>query len=126
MESSNINKLNVNFLEYCIVQENTPLPAKTVKVKIPKLTTSTNKGKVRANFTILINDSECKPTQSDSITLSDSISVKTFSGLEISKSTVKKYDEYGNVISSYLPKGAQMIVCFMENNIDDCYLTNML
>lgn len=126
MESSNINKLNVNFFEYCIVQEKTPLPTETVKVKIPKLTTSTNKGKVRANFTILINDSDCKPIQSGSITLSDSIIVKTFSGLEISKSVVKKYDEFGNLISMYLPKGAQMIVCFMENNIDDCYLTNML
>jgi len=126
MESSNISKLNVNFFEYCIVQENTPLPTNKVKVKIPKLTTSTNKGRVRANFTILINDSDCKPTQSGFITLSDSIIVKTFSGLEISKSVVKKYDEHGNLISMYLPKGAQMIVCFMENNIDDCYLTNML
>ena len=56
MESSNISKLNVNFFEYCIVQENTPLPTNKVKVKIPKLTTSTNKGRVRANFTILIRD----------------------------------------------------------------------
>lgn len=126
METSNINKLNVNFFEYCIVQEKTFLPTESVKVKIPKLTTSTNKGKVRANFTILINDSACKPTQYGNITLSDSITVKTFSSLEISKSAVNVYDEEGNIISTYLPKGAQMIVCFMENNIDDCYLTNML
>lgn len=125
MENS-ISKLNINFFEYCIVQENTRLPATTVNVKIPKLTTNTNKGKIFPKSTILINDSECKPKTSGVITLSDGFKVKTFSALEQSKSAIAVKDSLGNILYHYLPKGAQMIVCFMEGNVNDCYLTNML
>ena len=152
----NINKLEVNFFEYCIVEEKTYLPADRVKVRIPKLTTNTNNGTVRAKSTILVNDPECKPKVAGNIKLSDSIMVKTFSGLELSKSAVVKKEECGcefhscggadfctcsftkdckgsndtfidgHIVEAYLPAGAQMIVCFMENNVNDAYLTNML
>ena len=153
---SNVTKLNVNFFEYCIIAEKTYLPAEEVKVYIPKLTTNTYKAKVNANSTILCNDTECKPTVSGLITLTDTFTVKTFSGLELSKSAVIKKEECGctfhpcggvdycscsftkdckgknntfidgHIVEAYLPEGAQMIVCFMENNINDCYLTNLL
>lgn len=123
---SNITKLNINFFEYCIVQENTRLPAETVNVKIPKLTTNTSKGKIYPKSTILINDSDCKPKTSGAITLSEGFRVKTFSALEQSKSAIAVRDSEGNILYYYLPKGAQMIVCFMENNMNDCYLTNLL
>ena len=87
---SNVNKLEVNFFEYCIIEEKTYLPAETVKVRIPKLTTNTNKGTVKPDKTILINDNECKPVTAGSIKLSDTMIVKTFSGLELSKSAVLK------------------------------------
>lgn len=122
----NINKLNINFFEYCIVEENTRLPASTVRVRIPKLTTSTSKGKVYPKSTLLVNDVECRPTTSGAITLTEGFVVKTFSALEQSKSAITVRDSDGDVLYSYLPKGAQMIVCFMENNVNDCYLTNML
>ena len=32
----------------------------------------------------------------------------------------------GHIVEAYLPKGAQMIVCFMNGNINDAYLTNFL
>lgn len=152
---SNVNKLEVNMFEYCIVVEKTYLPAETVKVRIPKLTTNTNKGTVRPNKTILVNDSECKPVTAGSIKLSDTMIVKTFSGLELSKSAVVKKAECGctfipchsdvchcqfikdckgdntkfidgHIVEAYLPAGAQMIVCFMDNNINDGYLTNLI
>lgn len=152
---SNVNKLEVNMFEYCIVVEKTYLPAETVKVRIPKLTTNTNKGTVRPNKTILVNDSECKPVTAGSIKLSDTMIVKTFSGLELSKSAVVKKEECGctfipchsdvchcqfikdcsggntkfidgHIVEAYLPAGAQMIVCFMDNNINDGYLTNLI
>lgn len=148
MENTNIEKLSVNFFEYCIIQEDTPLPAETVKVKIPKLTTSTNGGRVYPNATILVNESESKPRTSGAIFLTDCMIVKTFSGLELSKSAVVVKEKCnctvsnhsfingcrgnntqfidGHIVSAYLPKGAQMIVCFMDNNIDDGYLTNMI
>lgn len=155
MDVSNMNEIKINQLEYCTVAEKTYLPAETVKVKIPKLSVNTNKGTVKAQQSILVNDSECKPTVSGSIKLSDTISVKTFSGLELSKSAVIKKAECGckltgsggdicthqfvkdckgkntkfidgHIVEAYLPKGAQMIVCFMNGNINDAYLTNFI
>lgn len=155
METSNLNNLEVNFFEYCIVAEKTYLPAETVKVRIPKLNVNTNKEKVKADPSILVNDSACKPVISSRIELDDYIIVKTFSGLELSKSAVIKKEECGcrlvgsggdycshqfirdckggntkfidgHIVEAYLPEGAQMIVCFMENNINDAYLTNLL
>ena len=45
VNTNNVTKLDINFLEYCIIAEDTYLPAETVKVYIPKLTTSKSKGK---------------------------------------------------------------------------------
>lgn len=123
---SNINKLGINFFEYCVVEEDTRLPTNTIKVRIPKLTTSTSKGRVYPKSTILINDNDCKPKTSGSILLSEGLIIKTFSALELSKSAKHVRDSEGNIIYSYLPKGSRMIVCFMENNVNDGYLTNML
>lgn len=155
MDITNVNDIELNLLEYCTVAEKTPLPANEVKVIIPKLNIKTSKGTVRAQASILVNDSECKPTVSGSIKLADTITVKTFSGLELSKSAVVKKAECGckltgsggdicthsfvkdckgkntkfidgHIVEAYLPKGAQMIVCFMNGNINDAYLTNFL
>ena len=52
--TSNLSDLDVNFLEYCIIEEDTYLPADRVKVKIPKLTINTSDGTLRADKTILI------------------------------------------------------------------------
>ena len=142
MNLSNLEEIEVNILEYCTVAEKTNLPADSVKVIIPKLNVNTNKGTVRANASILVNDPECKPKISESIKLSDTITVKTFSGLELSKSAVitkspcnhnsptcrggNKTFIDGHITSAYLPKGAKMIVCFMNGNINDAYLTNFI
>lgn len=148
MDLSNLEELQVNLLEYCTVAEKTYLPAETVKVYIPKLTVDTSKTTVRAQESILVNDSDCKPKVVNPIKLSDTITVKTFSGLELSKSAVLKKKECGcrvvnhtlikdclgdemtfidgHIVEAYLPKGAKMIVCFMNGNINDAYLTNFL
>jgi hypothetical protein len=155
MDITNLNDIELNQLEYCTVAEKTYLPAETVKVIIPKLNVNTSKSTVKAQGSILVNDEECKPKVSGSIKLSDTISVKTFSGLELSKSAVIKKSECGckltgsggdfcthtfvrdckgkntkfidgHIVEAYLPKGAQMIVCFMNGNINDAYLTNFI
>jgi hypothetical protein len=148
MDISNLNELEVNLLEYCTIYEDTPLPAETVKVIIPKITVSTTKSTGKANSSILVNDSSCKPVVSGSVKLDEFVTVKTFSGLELSKSAVIKKEECGcrvvnhqlikdckgdrntfidgHIKSAYLPKGAKMIVCFMNGNINDGYLTNFL
>lgn len=148
MDLTNLEDLSVNFLEYCTVAEKTYLPADTVKVRIPKLNIATSKMTVRANESILVNDPECKPKVTNPIKLSDTITVKTFSGLELSRSAVLKKKECGckvvnhvlikdclgdemtfidgHIVEAYLPEGAKMIVCFMNGNINDPYLTNFL
>lgn len=148
MDITNLNDIELNQLEYCTVAEKTYLPAETVKVIIPKLNVNTSKSTVKAQGSILVNDEECKPKVSGSIKLSDTITVKTFSGLELSKSAVIKKSECGckvvnhslvkkclgantkfidgHIVEAYLPKGAQMIVCFMNGNINDAYLTNFI
>ena len=127
MDITNLNDIELNQLEYCTVAERTSLPAKTVKVIIPKLNVSTTKGTVKAQGSILVNDEECKPKVSGSIKLSNAIAVNTFSGLELSKSAVvTSRADCGRILSAYLPKGAQMIVCFMNGNINDAYLTNYI
>ena len=52
VNTNNVTKLDINFFEYCIIAEDTYLPAETVKVYIPKLTTSTSKGKSYAKTNI--------------------------------------------------------------------------
>ena len=148
MDISNLNTMELNQLEYCTVAEKTFLPADTVKVRIPKLNVNTNKGKFKPQESILVNDEECKPKVSGQIKLMDVIVVKTFSGLELSKSAVITKKECGckvvnhtlikdclgdnttfidgHIVEAYLPKGAQMIVCIMNGNIDDIYLTNFI
>lgn len=155
MDISNLNTMELNQFEYCTIAEKTYLPADTVKVRIPKLNINTSKGTVRAQETILVNDPECKPKVNNPIKLMDVIVVKTFSGLELSKSAVIKKKECGcklvgsggdicthqfvrdclgdnttfidgHIVEAYLPKGAQMIVCIMNGNIDDIYLTNFI
>ncbi len=156
-DTSNLGDLDVNFFEYCIVEEKTYLPADRVKVKIPKLTISTRDGELNVTDGILVNDDECKPKVGTTpVKIMEAIYVKTFSGLELSKSAVVKKEECGctfhpcggadfctcsftkdckgdnntfidgHIVEAYLPKGAQMIVCFMEKNINDAYLTNFL
>jgi hypothetical protein len=154
--TSNLSDLDVNFLEYCIIEEDTYLPTDRVKVKIPKLTINTSDGTLRADKTILINDNECKPTVGSPIKITEALYIKTFSGLELSKCAIIKKEECGctfhpcggadfctcsftkdckggntkfidgHIVEAYLPKGAQMIVCFMEKNINDAYLTNFI
>jgi hypothetical protein len=155
MNITNMEGIEINQLEYCTIAEKTFLPADSVKVRIPKLNINTSKGTLKPNESILVNDEECKPKVSGKIKVLDIIVVKTFSGLELSKSAVIKKAECGcrlegsggdicthkfirdckgdnktfidgHIVEAYLPKGAQMIVCFMNGNINDVYLTNFI
>ena len=61
------------------------------------------------------------------IELSTGIRIKVFSNL-ISSNSVKKRikTEKPLTYEYYIPKGTQMIACFMNNNVNDGYLTNFL
>lgn len=123
----NISNIKINHLEYCILEEDVKLPTNSVRVTIPKLTHDTSSGKMFANTSILINADECKPKSLGSIVLSKGITLKTFSDLQSSKSVVSVVVSKDPLVYNYyLKKGTRMIACFMDNNINDGYLTNFI
>lgn len=127
MDRINISEIQLNQLEYCILEETIILPVTSVRVSVPKLTMNTNSSKTYANSAILINDNACKPRKMSAIELSTGIRIKVFSNL-ISSNSVKKRikTEKPLAYEYYIPKGTQMIACFMNNNVNDGYLTNFL
>lgn len=127
MDVNNITNIEVNQLEYCILEETIILPVKKVRVKVPKLTIKTESSRTFPNTSILVNDAECKPRRMNAVELSTGISLKVFSNLSSSNSVKKRIKTKKPLTYEYyIPKGTQMIACFMNNNINDGYLTNFL
>ncbi len=127
MDVNNITDIEVNQLEYCILEETIILPVKKVRVKVPKLTIKTESSRTFPNTSILVNDAECKPRRMNAVELSTGITLKVFSNLSSSNSVKKRIKTKKPLTYEYyIPKGTQMIACFMNNNINDGYLTNFL
>ena len=81
---------------------------------------------------LFVNDEPCKPTVSGSISLTDKLLVPIFSspfgpnvGIPIYS---KMIDQEGTKVvfqtGKKIKKGTKMMVLFMDNNINDPYLTN--
>lgn len=123
----NLSNIEVELMEYCVIEETVKLPTTTVKVSIPKLTVDASKGKKYAKSSILVNASACRPKVTGSVVLSDSIILKVFSNIMDSPSVDKVIVSYDPIrYEYYLRKGTQMIACFMDKNINDGYLTNFI
>lgn len=123
----NIGNIEVELMEYCIVEETVKLPVNKIKVSIPKLTVNTTSGRTYPKSTILINDNKCKPKVSGNVVLSNGLVLKVFSDISSSKSVDKvKVSEDPVVYEHYIRKGTRMIACFMDKNINDGYLTNFI
>ena len=109
---TNINKFEVNMFEYCTLMKDYVVGSKYAYVKIHKLMPYCKKDKKFSPDTIFVNDKECKPKLNKSFELSDYIKVSVFN------ETLFK--------QKVIPKGTLMIVMFMDNNINDGYLTNFI
>ena len=109
---TNINKFEVNMFEYCTLMKDYVVGSRFACVKIHKLMPYCKKDKKISSDTIFINDEECKPKLNKSFELSDYIKVSVFN------ETLFK--------QKVIPKGTLMIVMFMDNNINDGYLTNFI
>ena len=109
---TNINEFEVNMFEYCTLMKDYIVGSKFACVKIHKLMPYCKKGKKIPPDTIFINDKECEPKLNKSFELSDYIKVSVFN------ETLFK--------QKVIPKGTLMIVMFMDNNINDGYLTNFI
>lgn len=127
MDVNNITNIEVNQLEYCILEETIILPVTHVRVNVPKLTLNTTSSRTFPNTSILVNDVACKPKRMTAVELSTGIRLKVFSNLASSNSVKKRVKTKKPLTYEYyIPKGTQMIACFMNNNINDGYLTNFL
>lgn len=127
MNTSNITNIDVNQLEYCTLEETIILPVSSVRVNVPKLTLKTESGRIFPNTSILVNDTACKPKRMTAVELSTGIKLKVFSNLASSNSVKRRVKTKDPLTYEYyIPKGTQMIACFMNNNINDGYLTNFL
>ena len=109
---TNINKFEVNMFEYCTLMKDYVVGSRYACVKIHKLMPYCKKDKKFSPDTIFVNDKECKPKLNKSFELSDYIKVSVFN------ETLFK--------QKVIPKGTLMIVMFMDNNINDGYLTNFI
>ena len=109
---TNINKFEVNMFEYCTLMKDYIVGSKFACVKIHNLMPYCKKDKKISSDTIFINDEECKPKLNKSFELSDYIKVSVFN------EALFKHE--------VIPKGTLMIVMFMDNNINDGYLTNFI
>ena len=131
---TNINKFEVNMFEYCTLMKDITVPgAKNAYVKIHKLMPYCNSGEKISSDTIFVNDNECKPKISNSFKVSDSVKVAIFDtsfngiGKPIYKTITCCNGQTIKIqVGSKIPKGTKMIVMFMDNNINDGYLTNFI
>ena len=109
---TNINEFEVNMFEYCTLMKDYVVGSRFACVKIHKLMPYCKKDKKFSPDTIFVNDKECKPKLNKSFELSDYIKVSVFNEAVFKQKVI--------------PKGTLMIVMFMDNNINDGYLTNFI
>ena len=109
---TNINRFEVNMFEYCTLMKDYTVGSKFACVKIHKLMPYCKKDKKFSPDTIFINDKECEPKLNKSFELSEYIKVSVFNEAVFKQEVI--------------PKGTIMIVMFMDNNINDGYLTNFI
>ena len=123
--TNNLSDVTLNMLEYCYIAETVDLPLSKVKVTIPKLMPFTSSSKPVVTSSIFINDNECKVSISRNLKTTEYLTIPVFN-VDFTRVATTVRDNEGNVIRRYLPQGKKMIVCFMENNVNDPYLTNYI
>jgi len=130
---STITDFKINMVEYCTLKEDLILPDHTTAyIKIHKLMPYCFEGTQTVSDSLFINDEACKPRVSGSIHLTDKVLVPIFNaafgpnvGLPIYSTMTDQ--EGANVViqtGQKIPKGSKLMVLFMDNNINDPYLTN--
>lgn len=132
--NSAITDFQVNMIEYCTVAKDIVLPGTTsAYVNIHKLMPYCTETNQKTYSSMFVNDKDCEITLEGSITMSNSIKVSLFDAAfdNLGKPIYSKaVDQEGSTISvqtgTKIPKGTVMLVLFMDNNINDGYLTNWI
>lgn len=131
---TNITNFEVNTFEYCTLMRDLYPSSTRAYIKVHKLMPYCNEATITTSNSIFINDPECRPTLSNSFQTSDSVQVGLFASL---KNTTLGEPIYGSMIDQegtrvqiqvggVIRKGTMMIVMFMDNNINDGYLTDFI
>ena len=130
---SAITEFKINFVEYCTLMEDLIIPDHTTAyIKIHKLMPFCGESEPTVTDSLFVNDEPCKPTVGGSISLTDKLLVPIFSapfGPNVGKPIYSKMiDQEGTKVvfqtGKKIKKGTKMMVLFMDNNINDPYLTN--
>lgn len=127
-----ITEFKINLIEYCTLMEDLIIPdQKTAFIKIHKIMPFCAESEPTVTDSLFINDDDCKPTVSGSIKLADKLEVPVLNsafgpnvGIPIYSTMTDQ--EGANVTiqtGQKIPKGSKMMVLFMDNNINDGYLT---
>lgn len=132
--NSAITNFQVNMVEYCTVAKDIVLPGTTsAYVKIHKLMPYCVENKEKTSSSMFINDEKCKIVLEGSVKISNAIKVSLFDAAydNLGKPIYSKaVDQEGSTITvqtgTKIPKGTTMMVLFMDNNINDGYLTNWI
>lgn len=132
--NSAITDFTVNMVEYCTLVKDIILPGTTsAYVKIHKLMPYCTEINQKTSSSMFINDEDCEVILEGSLTMSSSIKVSLFDATydNLGKPIFSKVvDQEGSIITvqtgTKIPKGTQMMVLFMDNNINDGYLTNWI
>ena len=128
-----ITDFKINLVEYCTLMEDLILPdQKVAYVKIHKIMPFCGEAEVTVTDSLFVNDDECKPTVSGTVSLTDKLIVPVFNamvgpnvGLPIYSSMIDQEGAKVKIQTGVkIPKGSKMMVLFMDNNINDGYLTN--
>ena len=127
-----ITEFKINMFEYCTLMEDITLPDDTeAYIKLHKLMPYCSASDVTTSDSIFINDDECKPKVSGTVSLDDRLKVPIISGGTNPNAGTPIYstmtDQEGTTTTvqtgQKIPKGSIMIALFMDNNINDGYLT---
>lgn len=111
---STITEFKINLVEYCTLMEDLTIPDDTTAfIKVHKIMPFCSESEPTVTDSLFINDDDCKPQVSGSIKLTDKIEVPVLNVIGIAA--------IGTSIT--IPKGSKMIALFMDNNINDPYLT---
>lgn len=117
-----LNEYSINSHEYGFITEKTHYTSGNYPMYIPKLMPLIGIDKPKQinniiNNNIFINDKECKPVTSTSLTTQNYITPKKFQQADF---------RFKADIDGYIHQGVKFICLIMDNNPKDIYITNFL
>jgi len=115
-----LEEYDINQMEYCFLIGNHSHGSGSFKMNVPKIMPLIGKGNpstnnVVFNSNIFLNDEECKPSPTNSVTTQNWITIPRFANTDL---------QFKADINGIIHSGARFICCFMDRNIRAVYITD--